>query len=236
MSHSVISSNTSSLVKLSPRGGVSQKPAPEQLPRDEVSLGSEPSSRSLGWGGALALAGGALLLAGCNPSPPPQAQVEVQPEPAPAQPLSEQVVKTREQVLLRLHQMEGNESEAMANFRLIERNLRPQEDFGEAAGSFMRILETYGRGRTSDAQSAYSLVHSSLREGESRGQAVDLMLNLYRAEGNHSEAASNYQLIHRSLRSEGNRKESTEQFLRILNQVGRGRTSDAQSMYRTLNP
>ena len=236
MSHSVIPSTSSKLIGLSPRGSLREKPVPEQVPGDQVSISGESSSRTVGWGAVLALAGGAVLLAGCNPTPPPQAQVEVKPETPPAQPLSEQVLKTREQVMLRLHQIEGNEGDARASFRLIESNLRPQEDFGEAAGSFIRILETYGRGRTSEAQSAYRLVHGSLREGESRGEAVDLMLRLFQAEGNHSDARENYQVIHRSLKAEGNRKESTEQFLRILSQVGRGRTSQAQSMYRTINP
>lgn len=232
-------SSSSSLRQISPLGspkaeGASQLPVVE--PQDQVELGIENSSRP-SWLPMLALAaGGVVALAGCGQAPP-QNQVQVQQQPTtPSQPLSQEALKTREDVLLRLHQIEGSQSDALSNFRLIEGSLRRDEDLGEAAQSFINLLQAVGPGRTNDAQAAYRTVSSRLAQEESRSQAVEDMLRLYRAEGNSSDAMSNYRLIHSRVETGANRSQSTDQFLRLLEQVGNGRTSDAQTMFRVLNP
>lgn len=235
--------NTASVRNLSPLG-LGRKsdlsPGQPQKSRTEdayIPSDSQETSRMLP---LLALAlGGTALLAGCGqpPSPPPpQVQTQTTPVETPVQVQSPEALKTREEVMLRLHQMEGNQSDAVANFRTIENNLRPQEDFGEAAQSFVRILETYGRGNTGQVQSAYRTVSAGLQENESRDQAVDALLKIYRVEGSFSDTHANYRLIQTRVDKGADRTEQTDQFLRLLQQVGRGNTSQAQQMYRVLNP
>lgn len=232
-------STSSSLRDISPLGSPKSggaSPIPVAEPQDQVELGIENSSRP-NWLPMLALAaGGVVALTGCGQAPP-QNQVQVQQQPAtPSQPLSQEALKTREDVLLRLHQIEGSQSDALSNFRLIEGSLRRDEDLGDAAQSFINLLQAVGRGNTGDAQAAYRTVSSSLAPEESRSQAVEQMLRLYRAEGSTSEAMSNYRLIQSRVETGANRSQSTDQFLRLLDQVGKGRTSDAQTMFRVLNP
>jgi len=141
---------------------------------------------------------------------------------------------TKEQALFDLTEAEASGDQAMGDLRIIEGNMKKNETLKEATDQFIRVLNYWGNGNTSEAQQHFTNIGNTLRQNEARKEAVDLYMDLGRAENDIAQGMSNYIFIDNYVDDKKPRKELTDQFINLLNFVGNSNTSEAKTYFSNI--
>jgi len=121
--------------------------------------------------------------------------------------------------------------EAKDAFNMIQETLRPNEDFSQAANTYINLF--YAEGSHSlNAQEAYKTIDSRLRPDETREEVANTYISILHAENGYSaNALADFRLIDSRLQSGDSREFASKTFINLLRAESYSST-DARRAYK----